>query len=121
MPKKTNMQSSAAQTNRASQQLISWPLRRDRSTQTQVRGDPEAVSTSCSNSDELAIQLLLDPRVTALEFRSYLSFSGREVPVEMFVADLDDGGRVAFDLIDDERPYRDIDARRTAVTRASKP
>jgi hypothetical protein len=108
MPKKANMQSSAAKHRARSNE--SRPLRRDRSAQTQVLGDPEAVTTSWSNSDELAIQLLLDPRVTALEFRTCLSFSGHEVPVEMFVADLDDGGRVAFDLIDDERPYRDIDA-----------
>jgi hypothetical protein len=101
MPKKANMQSSAAKHRARSNE--SRPLRRDRSAQTQVRDDPKAVSTSWSNSDEFAIQLLLDPRVTALEFRTCLSFSGHEVPVEMFVADLDDGGRVAFDLIDDER------------------
>ena len=84
-------------------------LRRTRSDQTRFRDVPEAVPTCWSKADEFAIQLLPDPHVTALEFRTSLSFSGREVPVEMFVADLDDGGRVAFDIID-ERPHRDLDA-----------
>ena len=77
--------------------------------QTRNRDVPQAVPSSCSKADEFAIQLLLDPHVTALEFRTSLSFSGRKVPIEMFVADLDDGGRVALDIID-ERPYRDLDA-----------
>jgi hypothetical protein len=64
--------------------------------------------------DEFAIQLLLDPHITALEFRTSLSFSGREVPVAMFVADLADGSCVAFDIID-ERPYRDLDTEGLAL------
>jgi hypothetical protein len=84
-------------------------LRRTRSAQTPIRDVPEAVPASWSKADEFAIQLLLDPHVTALEFRTSLSFSGREVPIQMFVADLDDGSRIAFDVIDG-RPYRDLDA-----------
>jgi hypothetical protein len=84
-------------------------LRRTRSAQTRIRDVPKAVPTSWSKTDQFAIQLLLDAHVTALEFRTSLSLSGREVPIEMFIADLDDGGRVAFDIID-ERPYRDLDA-----------
>lgn len=112
MPEKKDMPPSAAGHRARSSE---WPasragaLRPTRSAQTRIRDVPEAVPTSWSKADEFAIQLLLDPNVTALEFRTSLSFSGREVPVEMFVADLEDGGRVAFDIID-ERPYRDLDA-----------
>jgi hypothetical protein len=88
--------------------LCAGAFRRNRSAQPQSRDFPKAIPIAWSKADKLAIQLMLDPHVTALEFRTSLLFAGREVPVEMFVADLDDGGRVAFDIID-ERPYRDLD------------
>lgn len=77
----------------------------NRSTQDVVQPIPAARS----KESELAIQLKLDPHVTALEFRTFLSFSGHDVPIQMLVANLADGGRVAFDIID-TRPYRDLDA-----------
>ncbi len=112
MPEKNDLPRSAAGHRARSGE---WPpsragaLQRTRFVQTRTRDVPEAVPTSLSKADEFAIQLLLDPHVTALEFRTSLSFSGREVQIQMFVADLDEGGRVAFDIID-ERPYRDLDA-----------
>jgi hypothetical protein len=115
MPEKKDMPPSATghrvRSDKSRPAFRAGPPRPNRSAQTQIRDVPEAVTTSWSKADEFqfAIQLLLDPHVTALEFRTSLSFSGREVPVEMFVADLDNSGRVAFDIVD-ERPYRDLDA-----------
>lgn len=113
MPKKIDMPPSTAGHDVRSDEFRSGSrasaLRRTRGARTPIRNVPEIVPTSWSKSDELAIQLLLDPHVTALQFRTSLSFCERQVPLQMFVADLDDGGRVAFDLIN-ERPYRDIDA-----------
>lgn len=114
MPKKMDMPPSATghrvRSEESRRGFRASALRRTCSAQT--RDVPEAVPTSWSKAekaDEFAIQLLLDPHVTALEFRTSLSFSGREVPIQMFVADLDDGSRIAFDIIDG-RPYRDLDA-----------
>ncbi|MET3299232.1 hypothetical protein ABIE86_000099 [Bradyrhizobium diazoefficiens] len=109
MPKKTDMPPSAigppVRTDESRPGLRANALRRTRHS----RDIPHAVSSSCSKAGELALQLLLDPHVTSVEFLTSLSFSGREVPVEMFVAELDDGSRVSFDIID-ERAYRDLDA-----------
>jgi hypothetical protein len=113
MPKKTDMKPSATghrvRSDKSRPGFRASAPRRTRYAHTRNREIPQAVPSSCSKAGELAVQLLLDPHVTALEFSTSLSFSGREVPIEMFVADLDDGGRVAFDIID-ERPYRDLDA-----------
>lgn len=109
MPKKTDMPPSAighpVRTDESRPGLRANALRRTRHS----RDIPHAVSSSCSKAGELALQLLLDPHVTSVEFVTCLPFSGREVPVEMFVAELDDGSRVSFDIID-ERAYRDLDA-----------
>ena len=61
------------------------------------------------NFVKLAIQLLLDPAVTWLEYVESLPLPecNVHVMVGMLVADRDEG-RVAFDVID-ERPDRDID------------
>jgi len=112
MPKRTDAPSSTAEhrgRNNSLRGSHASAVQRARSAQTRGRNISKAIPTPWSKSDEFAIQLLLDPHVTFLEFRPTLSYSGREVPIEMFVAGLDDGGRVAFDVID-ERPYRDLDA-----------
>ena len=61
-----------------------------------------------SNFCKLAVQLTLAPNVNRFEFVVSLPLSHRDVPIEMMVADRDDG-RVAFDIVD-ERPPRDIDS-----------
>lgn len=112
MPNKLEMPSPIVDGRRAGSEkarpkLRASVLRRTRPVKT--RNAPEPVLTCWSKSDQLAIELLLDPHLTVLRYRSSLSYSGREIPVQMFIADLDDGERVAFDLLN-ERPYRDIDA-----------
>jgi hypothetical protein len=113
MPKKLDVPPSAAahrvRNDESRPGFRTNALRRTRCAQARIRDVPEAVPTTLSKADQFAIQLLLDPHVRALEFRTSLSFSGREVQIQMFVADLDEGSRVAFDIIDG-RPYRNLDA-----------
>ncbi|MDH2386403.1 hypothetical protein [Bradyrhizobium sp. CER78] len=110
MPKKlvTPAIGRAARNDKSQPDFRVSPIERTRSAQTQYPDAPKGLPTSLSRLDEFGIQLLLDPHVTALEFRTSLPYSGREVPLEMFVADLDDGERAAFDLID-QRPFRSLD------------
>lgn len=112
MPNKLEMLSSIVGGRRvggekARPELRASVLRRTR--RIRPRNVSESAFTCWSKSDQLAIQLLLDPHLMVLRYQSSLSYSGREIPIEMFIADLDDGERVAFDLLN-ERPYRDIDA-----------
>jgi hypothetical protein len=55
----------------------------------------------------LAIQLWLDPGVRYFRLVSSLPVRDQVVPIQMLVADTNDG-RVAFDIVDD-RPERDLD------------
>jgi hypothetical protein len=72
------------------------------SASTRQVGDDENVTKA-----HLAIQLAVDPAVGAFRYVEWLPVLNRIVPVQMLVADTNDG-RVAFDVVD-ERPERDLD------------
>jgi hypothetical protein len=60
----------------------------------------------CFNN--LVIQLSVDPLVRSIKYVNSLSALRRRVKVEMLIAEREDGGRFAYDLID-ERPPRDLE------------
>ncbi|MFK4522946.1 hypothetical protein ABIF90_000927 [Bradyrhizobium japonicum] len=109
MPRKKDMpRSTTGHHVRSEERPLMVPAKRQiRPAKSRIRELRGSVPNSWSKADEFAIQLLLDPAVEALEFRTSLPFSDTEVPIGMFIADLEDG-RVAFDLVD-ARPPRDLD------------
>src|SRR5262245_37738438 len=74
---------------------------RPRSAHSRIRNVGEAASRTWSKACEFTVQLLVDPHVVALGFWISLSYCGRQVPVHMLVADLDNGDRVAFDPLNE--------------------
>lgn len=95
-------------TKRAQSSLPNGMAQRRHSTRLQIQDVVEGFNSSSETLCQFAVQLLLSPSVTVVNFVKSLPFLDHEVEINMFVADLDGDDRVAYDVIS-ERPLWDID------------
>jgi hypothetical protein len=81
---------------------------RRRTARLQIQDLVEGFTSSSETLSQFAVQLFLDPAITAFKFVRSLHFESHEIQLNMFVAYLEGNHRVAFDVVS-ERPLWDTE------------